>query len=160
MKTTNLILAGLTLIGSAFISMPKAEAHHCSRFDLTCSPSHRGNCTLSGGNCSSGGGEAETQVMTPPTYYSFELRNSTNHPMSFTINGTQYILQPGARSPYRYQRTSGSSSGGSTGTHYSTTISWDGDYAPGVQIRNFTLPFSNFDSWYEFRSDSRTIILY
>ena len=70
MKLINLVIVGLTAIGSAFIQIPEAQANHCSRFDFTCSPEHRGTCSLSGGNCNgnsnSGGGTQVPQDQTPP----------------------------------------------------------------------------------------------
>lgn len=142
------------------LNSQKAEAG-CGWLDPTCDSGPNdclfGACPSSGDD---GGSGAEIQVITPPTYYEFQIRNGTNNIVYFSINGTQYTLQPGYRQDFRYQRTSGSNSGGTSGQHYTTTIRWDREYADGYQGNSFTLPFSNYDSWYEFQSDNASISLY
>jgi hypothetical protein len=132
----------------------------CGFLDITCSPT---NWTCPVGGCASddGGSGAETQVFTPSTYYEFKVKNATGNPVHYFINDVMYTLQPGYEQDYRFQRTSGSSSGGSSGSHYTTTIHWDEEYTEGFQRRTFLLPFSGYDSWYEFRlTDSQRIYLH
>jgi hypothetical protein len=152
------LLAFASLASPTLFPLP-AQAG-CGFLDITCRPSEW-TCPI--GGCGNGNGSesgSDIQVVTPPTYYDFQVRNATNGTIYFSINGTRYSLPSGHRQQLRYQRTSGSSSGGRSGQHYSTTIRWDGDYAEGYQARSFTLPFSNYDSWYEFRSNSTAIYLH
>jgi hypothetical protein len=153
------VLVSAPLITPLFF--PLAAEAGCGFLDITCNPAEW-TCPIGGcgGNGDEGGG-AETQVITPATFYEFEIRNATRTAIYFAVNNTQYSLQPGTRQNFRIRRSSGSSSGGSSGDHYNATISWDGDYPEGYQARSFTLPISGYDSWYEFRSDdNRTIYLY
>lgn len=149
-------LALLTAIVPVFAAVPAQAA--CGWLDPTCD-SGPGDCLF--GACPSGGdGGSEIQVVTPATYYQFEIRNATNGTVYYSINGQHYSLPPGYHQSYRYPRTSGSSSGGSIGTRYNAVISWDGQYTTGYQARNFTLPFSNYDGWYEFRTSGGEIYIY
>ncbi len=151
-KTIAILLAAIPLLLAAPVQAG------CGWLDPTCD-SGPGDCLF--GSCPSGGssGGAEIQVVTPPTYYQFEIRNGTQSTIRFLINNDLYTLHPGYRQSYRYLRTSGSSSGGSAGERYYATIYWDGDFAAGSQNRSFTLP-SSPDSWYEFRTSGSAIYLY
>jgi hypothetical protein len=148
----------IPLVGTLILLNPQKAQAGCGLLDPTCR-SGPDDCLF--GSCDRGGGSgAEIQVITPATYYDFQVRNTTNDIVNFSINGTRYTLQPGYRQDFRYQRTAGSSSGGGSGQHYTVTIRWDGAYASGYQDSSFVLPFSGFDSWYEFQSANAGIYLY
>lgn len=105
----------------------------------------------------SGGAEDSgscTQSITPATYYEFEMRNNTPDTVYYSINGTEYSLYSGYYHNHRIQRTSGSNDGCGGGSTYSATVDWDYSFADGYQGNSFTLPISNYDSWYEFYLDS------
>ena len=63
-------------LGGVVLNAPEAKADHCSRFDLSCPPSHRGTCSFSGGDCS-GNSDIPTQPRLPRNY-TINYQNSTN----------------------------------------------------------------------------------